>query len=92
MYDKVFKPTVNQGYVRIIEGRISSLNIYKPKGYASEVIRLEHALTDVIGKMAEGELESLRAYQNKIMTPEEKAAEAKAMIKAMSENRDKPSI
>ena len=92
MYDKIFKPTVSQSYVCTIEGRINSLNIYKPKGYASEVIRLEHALTDVVSKMAEGELESLRAYQNKTMTPEEKAAEAKAMIKAMSENRDKPSI
>lgn len=92
MYDKIFKPTVSQSYVCTIEGRINSLNSYKPQGYAGEVTRLEHALTDVVSKMAEGELESLRAYQNKIMTPEEKAAEAKAMIKAMSENRDKPSI
>lgn len=92
MYDKIFKPTVNQGYVRIIEGRISSLNINKPTGYADEVTRMEHALTDVVSKMAEGELEALRAYQNKVMTPAEKAAEAKALVEAMSANRDKPSI
>jgi hypothetical protein len=42
--------------------------------------------------MGEGELEALRAHQNKTMTPEEVNAERRRLEKAMAENRDKPSI
>lgn len=92
MYDKIFKASTAQGYVTHIEGRIHSLNANKTQGYESEVKRLEFALADVISKMGEGELEALRAHQNKTMTPEEVNAERRRLEKAMAENRDKPSI
>jgi hypothetical protein len=34
----------------------------------------------------------MTAHENRVLTPAEKAAEARALAKAMSENRDKPSI
>jgi len=92
VYDKIFKPTVAQGYVTRIEGALKSLKIYKTQGYEVEVKRLEFALADVISKMAEGELESLRAQQNKTLSPAEVEAERIRLNKAMAENRDKPSI
>jgi microcompartment protein CcmL/EutN len=84
--------TTKQNYVRTIEGRIASLNIYKEAGYEAEVQRMEFALADVIANMPEGELDALRAIQNKVLTPAEKAAEATRVAKQMEENRDKPSI
>ena len=84
--------TTKQNYVCTIEGRISSLNIYKTQGYEGEVERMKFALADVISNMSEGELDALRAIQNKVLTPAEKAAEATRMRKQMEENRDKPSI
>lgn len=84
--------TTKQNYVRTIEGRIASLNIYKEPGYQVEVDRMKFALADVIANMPKEELAALRAIQNKVMTPAEKAAEAVRVEKAMSENRDKPSI
>jgi microcompartment protein CcmL/EutN len=84
--------TTKQNYVRTIEGRIASLNIYKEAGYEAEVQRMEFALADVIANMPEGELDALRAIQNKVLTPAEKAAESTRIAKQMEENRDKPSI
>lgn len=84
--------TTKQNYVRTIEGRIASLNIYKESGYEAEVQRMEFALADVIANMPEGELDALRAIQNKVLTPAEKAVEATRVAKQMEENRDKPSI
>ena len=84
--------TTKQNYIRTIEGRIASLNIYKEAGYEAEVQRMEFALADVIANMPEGELDALRAIQNKVLTPAEKAAESTRISKQMEENRDKPSI
>lgn len=84
--------TTMQNYVRTIEGRIASLNIYKAKGYEAEVERMKFALADVIKSMPKEELDALRAVQNKVLTPAERAAEATRIAKAMEENRDKPSI
>jgi hypothetical protein len=84
--------TTKQNYIRTIEGRIASLNIYKEAGYEAEVQRMEFALADVIANMPEGELDALRAIQNKVLTPAEKAAESTRIAKQMEENRDKPSI
>ena len=84
--------TTKQNYIRTIEGRIASLNIYKEAGYEAEVQRMEFALADVIANMPEGELDALRAIQNKVLTPAEKAAESTRIAKQMEENRDNPSI
>ena len=84
--------TTKQNYVRTIEGRIASLNIYKEAGYAAEVQRMEFALADVIANMPEGELDALRAQQNRVLTAAEKAAIAKRDREVMESNRDKPSI
>lgn len=88
--------TTKQNYVCTIEGRISSLTIHKEQGYAAsydaEIARMRFALADVIANMSEGELDALRAIQNRVLTPAEKAAEATRMRKQMEENRDKPSI
>ena len=50
MDKKKFQPNVNQGYVVTIEGRIGSLNVNKPAGYADEVNRLQNALEDVLSR------------------------------------------
>jgi hypothetical protein len=92
MSENIFIPTVNQGYVRTIEGRIGSLKINKPEGYIGEIKYMEHALKDVINRMEPGELANLRSYQNIVMTPKEIEEERVRVNKAMAENRDKPSI
>jgi len=56
------------------------------------VQRLEFALADVIANMPEGELDALRAQQNRVLTAAEKAAIAKRDREVMESNRDKPSI
>ena len=38
------------------------------------------------------ELAEMETYENRVLTPYEKAEEDKAMKKAMEENRDRPSI
>jgi hypothetical protein len=92
MAEDNFVATVNQNYVRIIEGKMGSLNIYKEPGYEVEVARMQMALDDVISRMAPGELDALRAQQNRVLTPAEKAAIAKRDREVMESNRDKPSI
>jgi hypothetical protein len=87
-----FAPSVNQRHIVTIEGRINSLNVNKPEGYAGEVARLQHALADVLTRLSAEELQALRLSQNKIMTPEEEAVDRDRVRKAMDENRDKPSI
>ena len=90
--EEVFTPTKDQGYVILIEGRIGSLNANKPSGYAGEVQRMTHALTDVLGRMPEEDVTALRAHQNKVLTPQEIEQARIQMNKRMDENRDKPSI
>lgn len=82
---------VNQRHIITIEGRINSLNVNKPEGYAGEVARLQHALADVLTRLSVEELHDLRLSQNKKMTPEEEAVARERTRKAMNENRDKPS-
>jgi hypothetical protein len=53
---------------------------------------MEFALADVIANMPEGELDALRAIQNKVLTPAERAAIEKRDREVMESNRDKPSI
>jgi len=92
MSENIFIPTVNQGHVRFIEGKLNSLKINKPEGYIGEIKYMEHALNDVINRMELGELANLRSYQNTAMTPKEIEEERIRVSKAMAENRDKPSI
>lgn len=92
MDKKKFQPNVNQGYVVTIEGRIGSLNVNKPDGYAAEVERMQNALEDVLSRLSTDELVDLRLSQNKEMTPEEEVIAKEQMRKDMDENRDRPSI
>ena len=93
MRDKVaFKPNTNQGYVLTIEGRINSLNVNKPHGYADEVKRMNSALEDVLSRLSKDDLVALRISQNKGLTPEEEVLAKTQMRKEMDENRDRPSI
>ena len=84
-------PTLsNLDYLRIVESKLSSLIIHHPE--SSEVQRMEFILKDLNSKLTTVELNEHNARKNAIATAAEIEAERNAMIKAMNENRDKPSI
>jgi hypothetical protein len=73
-----------------INGLTVSVNMGKP--YQSELNRHIAAREDILTRISETDLAAMQAHENRVLTPAEKAAEAKALAEAMSANRDKPSI
>jgi DNA mismatch repair protein MutH len=50
------------------------------------------AREEILTRIPEAELAAMQAYENRVLTVAEKAAEAKALVEAMSANREKSSI
>jgi hypothetical protein len=74
--------------------RINGLTTDISRGlpFQSELIRMQAARADILNRISATDLAAMEAYENRVLTVAEKAAEAKALAIAMSENRDKPSI
>lgn len=62
------------------------------KPYQTELNRMIAARADIITRIPEAELAAMQAHENRVLTVAEKAAEAKALVEAMSANREKSSI
>jgi uncharacterized protein (DUF2147 family) len=80
----------NPDYLRITESKLKSLVIHSPE--SSEVQRMEFVINDIKSKLTIVEQDEYNARKNAITSAAEIEAVRTAMIKAMNENRDKPSI
>jgi hypothetical protein len=77
-------------YLRITEPKLVSIRIHQPE--SSEVQRLEFIIQDLKSKMTIVEMDEYNARKNAVASAADIEAARTAMIKAMDENRDKPSI
>ena len=94
MAKPAFTYTIEQKNLRDCQSRINGLTSSVKSGlpYQAELDRLTKAREEIVSRMSETDLAAMQAHENRVLTPAEKAAEAKALADAMSENRDKPSI
>jgi hypothetical protein len=89
-----FTYNTEQQHLRSCQLRISGLTTDINRGlpYQSELNRLTAARADILTRISATDLAAMEAHENRVLTPAEKAAEAKAIAERMSENRDSPSI
>ena len=94
MAKPTFTYTIEQTNLRNCQNRINGLTSSVKSGlpYQAELNRMIAAREDIISRISETDLAAMQAHENRVLSPAEKAAEAKALADAMSENRDKPSI
>lgn len=94
MAKPTFTYTIEQTNLRNCQNRINGLTSSVKSGlpYQAELDRLTKAREEIVSRMSETDLAAMQAHENRVLTPAEKAAEAKALADSMSENRDKPSI
>jgi DNA mismatch repair protein MutH len=94
MAKPIFKYNTEQQHLRNCQLRINgltvSINMGKP--YQSELTRMKSAREEILSRISATDLAEMETHENRVLTVAEKAAEAKALAIAMSENRDKPSI
>ena len=89
-----FTYNTEQKHLHNCQLRINGLTISIRNGfpYQTELNRLIAARADILTRISATDLAAMEAHENRVLTVAEKAAEAKALAIAMSENRDKPSI
>ena len=89
-----FTYNTEQQHLRNCQLRINGLTTDINRGfpYQTELNRMIAARTDILARIPEADLAAMQAHENRVLTVAEKAAEAKALVEAMSANRDKPSI
>ncbi len=94
MAKSTFTYSTEQTNLRNCQNRINGLTSSVKSGlpYQLELDRMIKAREEIISRMSETDLAAMQAHENRVLSPAEKAAEAKALADAMSENRDKPSI
>jgi hypothetical protein len=94
MAKPIFKYTTEQQHLRNCQLRISGLLIDIKRGlpYQTELNRLTAARADILTRISATDLAAMVAHENRVLTVAEKAAEAKALVERMSENRDSSSI
>ena len=94
MAKPTFTYTTEQKNLRSCQSRINGLEVAIKSGfpYQSELNRMIDAREDILTRISESDLAAMQAHESRVLTPAEKAAEAKALAEAMAENRDKPSI
>lgn len=94
MAKPTFTYTVEQKHLHDCNLRINGLtvgvNMGKP--YHAELNRHIAAREDILTRISKADLDAMQAHENRVLTPAEKAAEAKALAERMAENRDSPSI
>ena len=89
-----FTYTLEQRHLHDCQSRINGLTVDVNMGlpHQSELNRMLAARADILTRISATDLAAMEAHENRVLSVAEKAAEAKALVKAMSENRDKPSI
>ena len=91
---KTFTYTVEQQHLRRCQMRINGLTTDINRGlpFQSELNRLTAARADILTRISATDLAAMEAHENRVLTVAERAAEAKALVERMSENRDSSSI
>jgi hypothetical protein len=94
MAKPTFTYTVEQKHLHDCNLRINGLTVSINTGlpYEAELKRHLAAREDILTRISEADLAAMQAHENRVLTPAEKAAEAKALAERMAENRDSPSI
>ena len=94
MAKPIFKYNTEQQHLHNCQLRINGLEVSIKSGfsYQTELNRMLAAREDILTRISEADLAAMQAHENRVLTPAEKAAEAKALAEAMAANRDKPSI
>ena len=94
MAKPIFKYNTEQQHLRNCQLRITgltvSVNMGKP--HQSELNRMIAARADILTRISATDLAAMEAHENRVLTVAERAAEAKALVEKMSENRDSSSI
>ena len=84
-------PTLSKfDFLRMAESRLKAVLMYNSE--SSEIQRLEFVVDDLKSKLTKTELDEYNVRKNAVATAAEVEASRVAMLKAMNENRDKPSI
>lgn len=94
MAKPLFTYTTEQQHLRNCQNRINGLEVSIKTGlpYHAELTRHIAARDDILTRISEADLTAMVAHESRVLSPAEKAAEAKKLAEQMAENRDKPSI
>jgi hypothetical protein len=94
MAKPIFTYTKEQQHLRNCQLRINGLTIDIKRGHPYQVELNRHlaARADILTRISETDLAAMQAHENRVLTVAERAAEAKALVARMSENRDSSSI
>ena len=94
MAKPIFKYNAEQQHLRNCQLRINGLttDINRGRPFQTELNRLTAARADILSRISATDLAAMEAHENRVLTVAEKAAEAKALVERMSENRDSSSI
>ena len=94
MAKPIFTYTTEQQHLRNCQLRINGLTTDINRGLPFQVERnrLIAARADILTRISATDLAAMEAYENRVLTVAERAAEAKALVEKMSENRDSSSI
>ena len=94
MAKPIFTYTTEQNHLRSCQNRINGLEVAIKSGYPhqSELNRMIAAKEDILTRISETDLAAMVAHETRVLTVAEKAAEAKALVERLSENRDSSSI
>jgi len=85
-------PEMSQSdWLKLAESRLTVMNMFDESN-TSEILRLQNAVNDIQSKMTENELSQYNSDKNVVLTAKEIETNRLATVKAMNENRDKPSI
>ena len=89
-----FTYNTEQQHLRNCQLRINGLTTDINRGlpYQVERTRLIAARADILTRISETDLAAMESHENRVLTVAERAAEAKALVERMSENRDSSSI
>lgn len=90
----IFTYNTEQQHLRNCQLRINGLTTDINRGmlYHTERERMLAARADILTRISETDLAAMESHENRVLTVAERAAEAKALVERMSENRDSSSI
>ena len=89
-----FTYNTEQQHLRNCQLRINGLTTDINRGlpYQVERERMLAARADILTRISATDLAAMESHENRVLSVAERAAEAKALVERMSENRDSSSI
>jgi hypothetical protein len=89
-----FTYSTEQQHLRNCQQRINGLTTDINRGFPYQVERerMLAARADILTRISATDLAAMESHENRVLSVAERAAEAKALVERMSENRDSSSI